>query len=337
LASHRATAPRLTGAHAALRIPDATLVEKVGAGDWESFHAIYDRYASRVYGLCTQAAGERPTGRVLVKDVFVLTKKHLKRLKDPMRLRDWMQAITVEVIRTHRLGGKKKTEIIPVEPERLRVEGEDEFLPLLRELKAALVSQTVGTAKDPKVKAILEAYYRAPKEPTAEELGAAVGVPPAQASEVVEKAAMQINRSLMATLALLDGPIDEPVATGGAAAAAAGCPLADPTSLDKLAEGHYSRRELDVIAQHLSSPCASCEQVLAATDLPAVLGDWAERLESNRTEPRPGELGIVFREMEQELKGGGGGLKLVLLILLPLLLAGGGAAYYFLVFLKAQH
>jgi DNA-directed RNA polymerase specialized sigma24 family protein len=252
----RPTAPRLTGAHAALRIPDATLVEKVNAGEWESFHAIYDRYASRVYGLCTQAAGERPAGRVLVKEVFLLAKKHLRKLKDPMRLRDWLQAITIEVIRVHRLGGKKG-DVLPVEPERLRVEGDDEFLPLLRELKAALVSRVVGTAQDPKVRAVLEAYYRAPAAPSPEELGQAAGCSAAEATAIVERTSVQINRSLMATLALLDGPIDEPPSAGAAAGPAGDvCPLADPAALDHLCEGKLSRRELDVVAAHLSLPAA---------------------------------------------------------------------------------
>jgi hypothetical protein len=76
------------------------------------------------------------------------------------------------------------------------------------------------------------------------------------------------------------------------------------------------------------------KRLLAETDLPALLGDWAERLESNRTEPRPGELGTVFRELEQQVGSSGGSLKWVLLILIPQILAGGGAAYYFLFFLK---
>ena len=72
---------------------DADLVAAALDGDRGAFGAIYDRYASTVFSVCSQMLANRDDAEDVTADVFLVAAERLGQLRDPSRLRYWLLSI----------------------------------------------------------------------------------------------------------------------------------------------------------------------------------------------------------------------------------------------------
>src|ERR1700704_1743222 len=75
---------------------DGELVMLARAGDREAFGEIYDRYAYRLYDLCSSVARDPGIAFDAMVDTFVLAALELYRLRKPDRLESWFFAMARE-------------------------------------------------------------------------------------------------------------------------------------------------------------------------------------------------------------------------------------------------
>jgi DNA-directed RNA polymerase specialized sigma24 family protein len=75
---------------------DAELVILARAGDREALAAIYDRYADRLYDLCSSVMRDPDAAFDTMVDTFVLAALELYRLRKPHKLEPWLFALTRE-------------------------------------------------------------------------------------------------------------------------------------------------------------------------------------------------------------------------------------------------
>lgn len=75
---------------------DGELVMLARAGDREAFGAIYDRYADRLYDLCSSVLRDPDIAFDAMVDTFVLAALELYRLRKPDRLESWLFAMARE-------------------------------------------------------------------------------------------------------------------------------------------------------------------------------------------------------------------------------------------------
>src|SRR5215210_6609788 len=75
---------------------DADLLVLARAGDRHALGAIYDRYADRLYDLCSSVLRDPDTAFDAMVDTFVLAALELYRVRKPDRLESWLFAIARE-------------------------------------------------------------------------------------------------------------------------------------------------------------------------------------------------------------------------------------------------
>jgi DNA-directed RNA polymerase specialized sigma24 family protein len=75
---------------------DAELVMLARAGDRQALAAIYDRYADRLYDLCSSVLRDPDAAFDTMVDTFVLAALELYRLRKPQKLEPWLFALTRE-------------------------------------------------------------------------------------------------------------------------------------------------------------------------------------------------------------------------------------------------
>lgn len=91
---------------------DAELVFAARTGDQLAFAAIYDRYADRVFGLCSTVTRDHGVAEDATAETFVSAWRRLEQLRDPGRLRPWLFAIARN--RAIRLA-TRAARVVPVE------------------------------------------------------------------------------------------------------------------------------------------------------------------------------------------------------------------------------
>ncbi|MDT5187881.1 MAG: hypothetical protein QOI28_132 [Mycobacterium sp.] len=72
---------------------DADLVAAAAAGDRIAFAAIYDRYANRLHDFCVGMLRDRDAAADCVQDAFCTAATKLTQLRDPDKLRPWLDSI----------------------------------------------------------------------------------------------------------------------------------------------------------------------------------------------------------------------------------------------------
>jgi RNA polymerase sigma factor (sigma-70 family) len=72
---------------------DAELVTRARAGDTAAFAALYDRFAPRIYDLCTHMLHDTDDAADATADVFLAAVEHLEQLVDPAKVKSWLYAI----------------------------------------------------------------------------------------------------------------------------------------------------------------------------------------------------------------------------------------------------
>jgi DNA-directed RNA polymerase specialized sigma24 family protein len=75
---------------------DAELVASARSGDRDAFSTIYDRYADRLYDLCSSVLRDPDAAFDTMVDTFVLTALEMYRLRDPEKLEEWLFALARE-------------------------------------------------------------------------------------------------------------------------------------------------------------------------------------------------------------------------------------------------
>jgi len=88
------------------RVPrhdDATLVERVRAGDREAFARLVETYEPSVFALCRRLAGGREAeAEDIAQDTFLRAYRKLGELEDPHRFAPWLYAIARSLARDWR-------------------------------------------------------------------------------------------------------------------------------------------------------------------------------------------------------------------------------------------
>jgi DNA-directed RNA polymerase specialized sigma24 family protein len=82
---------------------DADLMVLARAGDRDALAAIYDRYADRVYDLCSSVLRDPDAAFDAMVDTFVLAALELYRLRKPDRLESWLFAMAREQLLIRRI------------------------------------------------------------------------------------------------------------------------------------------------------------------------------------------------------------------------------------------
>jgi len=185
---------------------DEDLVCAARRGEAGAFRAIYDRYAPRLYGVCVGRTGDRQSGCDLLQEVFLQAFRGLAGLRDPSRLREWLFAIALNAVRSHGAGEQRRRRLLGAyQPERVRVEPDEEAQPLLRELRIAAVREVLGAVEDERQRLLLERYYGDTREPTTRALAAELGMPPSTVTVTLMRARAAVARRLVVALAALEG------------------------------------------------------------------------------------------------------------------------------------
>ena len=96
---------------------DGELVKKCIAGNASSYKTLYERYASKMLGVCLRYAGNREEAEDLLHDSFIKIFHHLHQYNTSGPLDAWMRRIVVNTA----IDGirRKKLEYSPVEVETL--------------------------------------------------------------------------------------------------------------------------------------------------------------------------------------------------------------------------
>ena len=82
---------------------DADLMVQARAGDRDALGAIYDRYADRLYDLCSSVLRDPDAAFDAMVDTFVLAALELYRLRRPERLESWLFAMAREQLLVRRI------------------------------------------------------------------------------------------------------------------------------------------------------------------------------------------------------------------------------------------
>ena len=72
---------------------DVRLVEEAQTGDSASIHAIYERFAPRVYNFLLKMLGSREEAEDVTQQTFVIVLRQLKGLRDAKQLESWIYRI----------------------------------------------------------------------------------------------------------------------------------------------------------------------------------------------------------------------------------------------------
>lgn len=103
--------PRASAAVASRTVDDATLIERVRAGDEAAFTALYKRHARSVAGVVYRMLGHDSQLDDIVQDTFVIALRRLDSLREPAALRHWLITIAVRRVRRNLAGRYKQREL----------------------------------------------------------------------------------------------------------------------------------------------------------------------------------------------------------------------------------
>jgi RNA polymerase sigma factor (sigma-70 family) len=74
-------------------LTDATLVERILAGDSSALAALYDRYADRIHSMCAHMLRDDDAAADVTSEVFLTAAERLGQLRDHEKVRSWLYAI----------------------------------------------------------------------------------------------------------------------------------------------------------------------------------------------------------------------------------------------------
>lgn len=74
-------------------LTDATLVERILAGDSSALAALYDRYADRIHSMCAHMLRDDDAAADVTSEVFLTAAERLGQLRDHDKVRSWLYAI----------------------------------------------------------------------------------------------------------------------------------------------------------------------------------------------------------------------------------------------------
>ncbi|HEX3791552.1 MAG TPA: sigma-70 family RNA polymerase sigma factor [Pseudonocardiaceae bacterium] len=180
---------------------DAVLATRAANGDQAALAAIFDRYAPRILALGRSLLRRPADAEDCLQDVFVVAATRLSGLREPDRLRSWLFAVARHecLARLEKGAREVPMDAVPDAP------GVDPDQPATRALDAELAELVRSAAAwmSPRDQLALELADRQGL-PT-DELGAALGMPPASAYKLLVRARATARRSVGALLVARTG------------------------------------------------------------------------------------------------------------------------------------
>lgn len=167
--------------------PDEELIVAAVAGERDAFAALHDRLAPRVYSRFLCEFGDDAEAKDATQDTFVEMWRALPQLREPRALRGWLATIANR--RAMRSNGDRALQLDPFAPHDGLAHRADPARGPDERVMQAEASQLVNDALEglnPRYRAAVEfllAHGHAGRD-----LGAALGVTPAQASRIADKA-----------------------------------------------------------------------------------------------------------------------------------------------------
>ena len=91
------------------------LIERCKHGDVRAFEDIYNKYGSKLYGMCLRMSGNEADAEELMQEVFVILLSKINAFRGDARFSTWLYRITVNTCISHLR--KKKFKQVPLDDE----------------------------------------------------------------------------------------------------------------------------------------------------------------------------------------------------------------------------
>jgi RNA polymerase sigma factor (sigma-70 family) len=178
------------------QLDDATLAVAAASGDSAALGLIYDRYGSRLLGLCVSVLRSRADAEDCLQDVFVLAATRLRELREPQLLRSWLFAVARHECLA-RLDRRRREVSVDELPD-LAASGADLPAAAVLDAELAALLRDAADGLSDRDRLLLELAHR--QELSGDELARAIGVPRSTAYTLVDRARGTAVRSIGALL-----------------------------------------------------------------------------------------------------------------------------------------